>query len=45
MYKVAQQVLRGEHAWLESGIIPLTEDHAAGANLGQTRARFAKTGV
>ena len=28
MYKVAQQVLRGEHAWLETGIIsPLEEAH------------------
>jgi hypothetical protein len=45
MYQVAQQVLRGEHAWLETGIIPLTEDHSPGANLGQTRALFVKTGV
>ena len=45
MYRIAQQVLRGEHAWLETGIIPMTEDHGAGANLGQTRAVFVKTGV
>ncbi|MGE5731524.1 MAG: acyl-CoA dehydrogenase family protein [Gemmatimonas sp.] len=45
MYRIAQQVLRGEHAWLETGIIPLTEEHAAGANLGQTRAVLVKAGV
>jgi alkylation response protein AidB-like acyl-CoA dehydrogenase len=45
MYRIAQQVLRGEHAWLETGIIPLTEEHSAGANLGQTRAVFVKAGV
>ena len=45
MYRIAQQVLRGEHAWLETGIIPLIDEHAAGANLGQTRAVLAKTGV
>jgi len=28
MYKVAQQVLRGEHAWLEEGVIGL-DDHPA----------------
>jgi alkylation response protein AidB-like acyl-CoA dehydrogenase len=26
MYRVAQQVLRGEHAWLETGIISMLED-------------------
>ena len=25
MYRVSQQVLRGEHAWLESGIISLLD--------------------
>ena len=29
MYRVAQQVLRGEHAWLETGIISPLEDPAA----------------
>jgi alkylation response protein AidB-like acyl-CoA dehydrogenase len=28
MYRVAQQVMRGEHAWLETGIISLLEDEA-----------------
>jgi alkylation response protein AidB-like acyl-CoA dehydrogenase len=45
MYRIAQEVLRGEHAWLETGIIPMTEEHAAGANLAQTTARLVKTGV
>jgi hypothetical protein len=26
MYKVAQQVMRGEHSWLETGIVSLLED-------------------
>jgi hypothetical protein len=29
MYKVAQQVMRGEHSWLETGIVSLVEDEAA----------------
>jgi len=29
MYRVAQQVMRGEHAWLESGIIALIDDDAS----------------
>ena len=28
MYRVAQQVLRGEHAWMETGIIDATDDRA-----------------
>src|SRR5689334_9379392 len=28
MYRVAQQVLRGEHAWMETGIIDAIEDRA-----------------
>ena len=28
MYRVAQQVMRGEHAWLETGIISLLDEHA-----------------
>src|SRR5262249_5213144 len=26
MYKVAQQVMRGEHSWLETGIVSLVEE-------------------
>ena len=29
MYKVAQQVMRGEHSWLETGIVSLVEDETA----------------
>jgi len=32
MYRVAQQVMRGEHAWLESGIISLLDEHAPKKN-------------
>ena len=31
MYRVAQAVMRGEHAWLETGIISPIEDHATNA--------------
>jgi hypothetical protein len=37
MYRVAQQVMRGEHAWMETGIISPLYDHATGANLTQTQ--------
>lgn len=37
MYRVAQQVMRGEHAWMETGIISPLYDHAAEANLAQTQ--------
>jgi hypothetical protein len=40
MYRVAQQVMKGQHAWLETGIISPLEDHALGANLTQTSANF-----
>jgi hypothetical protein len=29
MYRVAQQVMRGEHAWLETGVIKMTEEEDA----------------
>ena len=29
VYKLSQQVLRGEHAWLESGIIGMTDHESA----------------
>jgi alkylation response protein AidB-like acyl-CoA dehydrogenase len=29
MYRVAQQVMRGEHAWLETGIVSMLEDWSA----------------
>ena len=37
-YRVAQQVMRGEHAWLETGIISPLEERGDGASLAQTRA-------
>jgi hypothetical protein len=33
MYRVAQQVLRGEHAWLETGIISPLEEAAVTAEI------------
>ena len=39
-YRVAQQVLRGEHAWLESGIIDMIdEDLEAGEAIGAPKRR------
>jgi hypothetical protein len=29
LYKVAQQVMRGEHSWLETGIVSLLDDESA----------------
>jgi alkylation response protein AidB-like acyl-CoA dehydrogenase len=31
MYRIAQQVIRGEHAWLETGIVGMLEDEATNA--------------
>jgi hypothetical protein len=31
MYRVAQAVMRGEHAWLEEGIVGLLEEEPEGA--------------
>ncbi|HVX41393.1 MAG TPA: acyl-CoA dehydrogenase family protein, partial [Gemmatimonadaceae bacterium] len=36
LYKVAQSVMRGEHEWLEQGIISPLEDTAEGSALSQT---------
>jgi hypothetical protein len=41
VYKLSQQVLRGEHAWLESGIIGMTDYE--GAEKWETTAREAET--
>jgi alkylation response protein AidB-like acyl-CoA dehydrogenase len=42
MYRVAQQVMRGEHAWLETGIISPLEERGDRAALAQTRAYATK---
>jgi hypothetical protein len=39
MYRVAQQVMRGEHAWMETGIISLLDDSGGTAASRQTDAR------
>jgi hypothetical protein len=31
MYRVAQQVMRGEHAWLETGIIKMIDEEPSPA--------------
>ncbi len=46
MYGVAQQVMRGDHAWLETGIInPIEDEHAEGAGLSQTSDHLAGVGT
>jgi alkylation response protein AidB-like acyl-CoA dehydrogenase len=42
MYRVAQQVLRGDHAWLEAGIISPFDDAAADGKLAQTSDHLAE---
>ncbi len=42
MYRVAQQVMRGEHAWLETGIIKMTEDASADGSASHAAARSAE---
>ena len=42
MYRISQQVLRGEHAWLETGIISLVDDDLASVTLAQTQARIVR---
>jgi alkylation response protein AidB-like acyl-CoA dehydrogenase len=41
MYRVAQQVLKGEHAWLESGIISMLEPHEEEAEPAHAGEAFA----
>src|SRR3569833_1568000 len=33
MYRVAQQVMKGEHDWLETGIISMLDNRSEGASL------------
>jgi hypothetical protein len=42
MYRIAQQVLRGEHAWLETGIVSLIDDDLGSVTLAQTQARVVR---
>jgi len=37
MYRVAQQVMKGEHDWLETGIISMLDNRSEGASLSQTQ--------
>jgi hypothetical protein len=39
MYRVAQQVMKGEHAWLETGVISLLDDDGATTAARTTSAR------
>jgi alkylation response protein AidB-like acyl-CoA dehydrogenase len=43
MYRVAQQVMRGEHAWLETGIISLGDDETSTAASRLTGIRTVQT--
>jgi hypothetical protein len=43
MYRVAQQVMRGEHAWLETGIVSMLDDEAGEASLTGTPAPSRET--
>ena len=47
IYKVSQQVLRGEHAWLESGIVAMfaAETMAPESGAPPTRPRDAELAV
>ncbi|HTI65466.1 MAG TPA: acyl-CoA dehydrogenase family protein [Gemmatimonadaceae bacterium] len=47
MYRVAQQVMRGEHAWMETGIISMLDEQPEGAEAergGETPLAFTGSG-
>jgi alkylation response protein AidB-like acyl-CoA dehydrogenase len=47
MYRVAQQVMRGEHAWMETGIISMLEEQPEGPEAergGETPLAFTGSG-
>jgi len=45
MYRVAQSVMKGEHAWLETGIISMLEHEARDAAAAAPRVRGEPAGV
>ncbi|HEY4138049.1 MAG TPA: acyl-CoA dehydrogenase, partial [Casimicrobiaceae bacterium] len=45
MYKIAQQVMRGEHAWLETGIISLLDDEGHAAAPDEASGQLTGAGV
>jgi hypothetical protein len=45
MYKVAQQVMRGEHAWLETGIISMLGDEGHAGSPHETHDHLMEAGV
>ena len=45
MYRIAQQVMKGEHAWLETGIISPLENHSEGAAPAHDQAHLTEAGV
>jgi hypothetical protein len=42
MYRVAQQVMKGEHAWLETGIISLLDETRPTPSRGGKRVEEAE---
>jgi alkylation response protein AidB-like acyl-CoA dehydrogenase len=45
IYRVAQQVLRGEHSWLEQGIVSMLDDDGELANDGEDQSGAAEPAV
>jgi hypothetical protein len=45
MYKVAQQVMRGEHSWLETGIVSLLEEEPVPRDTMRTPSGGATVGA
>jgi len=45
IYRVAQQVMRGEHAWLEQGIIPMMESQDEPEGVGDEAEKGEPAGA